>query len=240
MKLNDASILVLDDELELCELCAEWLVAAGSKKVFTADNANDALAMLTSESINLMLSDVRMPGMDGLDLVRELAQIGKTLPTFFLSGFEGIDPREMYDLGVEALLRKPVEQELLLEVSKTALAERSSLWLTEMTIAPKQSVLIKARRLGKTSDTGTVCLGRGGFSTTTNEPLRLGNIAFQCCLGDQKLEMSGQGYVRWKSPDDDKVGIEFVYLEPACRSWVAEEIASSLPSSFIPGYCLPG
>ena len=134
---------MLDDETELCELCAEWLVAAGTHKVFTADEAKDALAMLLSESIDLLLTDVRMPGMDGLDLVRELAEIGKTLPAFFLSGFEGIDPREMYSLGVEALLRKPVEQEFLLEVSKTALAERSSLWLTEMddcakTVGPHQ------------------------------------------------------------------------------------------------------
>jgi CheY-like chemotaxis protein len=235
LDLKDANILVLDDEPELCELCAEWLVAAGSKNVFTADAAKDALAMLLSQSIDLLLSDVRMPGMDGLDLVRELAQIGKTLPTFFLSGFEGIDPREMYSLGVEALLRKPVEQQLLLEVSKTALAERSSLWHTEMTIAPKQSVLINAICPGKTAETDILCLGRGGFSTRATEPLRLGKVAFQCCFADKKREMSGQGYVRWMSRDGQKVGIEFAYLEPACRSWVAEEITSSLPSSFIPG-----
>ena len=235
MKLNEANILVLDDEPELCELCAEWLVAAGAHKVFTADDAETALAMLLSESIDLLLTDVRMPGMDGLDVVRELAQIGKTLPAVFLSGFEGIDPREMYALGVEALLRKPVEQELLLEVSKTALAERSSLWLTEMTIAPKQSVRIKAMRLGKTAEPDTVCLGRGGFSTQATGPLRLGKVAFHCCLAEQGREISGQGYVRWKSRDDQKVGIEFAYLEPACHSWVAEQITSLLPSCFIPG-----
>jgi CheY-like chemotaxis protein len=236
MKLSDANILVLDDETELCELCAEWLVAAGAHNVFTADDAETALAMLLSESIDLLLTDVRMPGMDGLDLVRELAQIGKTLPAFFLSGFEGVDPREMYSLGVEALLPKPVAQEILLEVSKTALAERSSLWLAEMAIAPKQSVLIKAMRLGKTAETDTVCLGRGGFSTQAPESLRLGKVAFQCYLADGKREISGQGYVRWKSRDDQKVGIEFAYLEAACHSWVAEQITSSLPTSFIPGY----
>jgi CheY-like chemotaxis protein len=80
LKLTDARILVVDDEPILLELFEKWLRKIGCGKVFTAANGKAALSLLQLESFDLLVSDVRMPAMDGITLVRCLSEVGKTLP----------------------------------------------------------------------------------------------------------------------------------------------------------------
>jgi CheY-like chemotaxis protein len=235
MKLGDATVLVVDDEPYLREMSARWLVDAGCKKVFTAKDGEAAFDLVKSESIDLLLTDVRMPRVDGMELVRNLAGIGKTVPTAFLSGFGGYQPREMHALGVESVLPKPVEEGDLLAAAETALAERSTLWMDAMPIAPTQSISVRALCLGSEADEETLCLGRGGFCAYWNQPARLGKVAFQCFLADQHRSFTGQGYIRWIWYEEHKIGIEFKYLEESCRAWIAATVVSSRTRSFIPG-----
>jgi len=236
MNLTDATILVVDDEPMLLELFAAWLDVIGCKKVFTAANGEIALALLQRESIDLLLTDVRMPVMDGLALVRRLGELQGSLPSIvFVSGFGDVDRREMYALGVEAFIAKPFDRKELLTVLENAVAERSTLWHTEMAQVPRQSLLIEADHLDETASPTTIGLGRGGFSVCSSEPLGSGKLAFRLLLADSAVEISGQGYVRWNSRTDCKIGIETVFLNPGCRDWLADEIDSSEPRSFIPG-----
>ena len=67
------SILVVDDEPQLAELLAELLAAAGHE-VSTAGGGEEALSLLGSGHWDLVLCDLRMPGMDGPTLYREVAR----------------------------------------------------------------------------------------------------------------------------------------------------------------------
>jgi CheY-like chemotaxis protein len=237
MNLSDAAILVVDDEPQLLEIFGFWLAAAGCRNVYTAADGKEALAVLKRASIDLLVTDARMPIMDGSALVRRLEEMGEPIPSvIFISGFGDIHQREMYDLGVEAFLAKPLLQEDLIAVLKRALAERPSLWLTPMDVAPRQSMLIQVDRTGETENPYSLRLGRGGFSTRYTGSAKLGEVAFQCRLPTEQREMAGQGYVRWLSRTDQTVGIEFAFLEETCRSWLLEEIATTNPRSFIPSF----
>jgi CheY-like chemotaxis protein len=237
MNLNDASILVVDDEPQLLEIFASWLAAAGCHNVYTAADGEEALAVLKRAPIDLLVTDVRMPIMDGIALVRRLEEMGEPIPSvIFISGFGDIDEREMYDLGVEAFLAKPLLQEDLIAVLERTLAERSSLWLTPMDVAPRQSMLIQVDRTGETEDPYSFRLGRGGFSTRYTGSAKLGEVAFQCRFLTEQREIAGQGHVRWLSRTDQTVGIEFAFLDATCRSWLLEEIAATSPRSFIPSF----
>ena len=113
-----------------------------------------------------------------------------------------------------------------------------------MKSAPRQSLAIEVEAvngdLGDGEDGNILCLGRGGFSVQTRTPLRLGRVQFECALPaglaeTERHALSGQGVVRWFRGDNQFVGIEFVYLDPSCRTWVASEIAARRTHSFIPG-----
>ena len=88
MKLTEAAILLVDDESELLEIFGSWLTAAGCRNLHTAENGEDALAVLKTVSIDLLVTDVRMPIIDGITLVRRLGEMEEPVPSIvFVSGF---------------------------------------------------------------------------------------------------------------------------------------------------------
>ena len=63
----ETRILVVDDEKEIADLIEIYLVSDGYK-VFKANNAEEGLEILDREDIHLVLLDIMMPGMNGLDM----------------------------------------------------------------------------------------------------------------------------------------------------------------------------
>jgi CheY-like chemotaxis protein len=234
INLHEATVLLVDDEPDLLEIFGMLLKSAGCAKVLTAKDGECALDIVKNSSIDLIITDVRMPVMDGLALVRRLVELTKVVPSIvFVSGFGDIDQREMYGLGVEAFLTKPVSSEHLIEVTERALAARSTLWLAPMNPSPRQSIHLRVDEIGDTMSHNAILLGRGGFSSNYAGPIALGKVAFQCHVSSQG-EVAGEGYVRWRSRLDSKIGIEFTFLDSSCRSWLLREIADINPRSFIP------
>jgi CheY-like chemotaxis protein len=261
MKLEDARVLVVDDEVALCGIFAKWLTRSGCRNIRTAANGEEAVEAIRQEPVDVLITDVRMPVMDGVTLVRKLAQQGERIHTIiFVSGFGDVDRREMYDLGVENFLAKPFRLEELADAVDQAIAERSTLWLSPMDSPPRQAVHVEVpevpgvrasdvpgdgpealgtRALGRTSH---LCfsLGHGGFSARAEEPLGLGKVSFRCVFsngdraGESTPDLCGEGFVRWRSRTDQAVGIEFAYLESPGREWVVEQIAENNPRPFIP------
>ena len=233
MKLSDAAILIVDDEPALVEIFEEWITDAGCRNVHTAANGEAALAVLKAHKIHLLISDIRMPVMDGISLVRHLGEMGETLPSvIFVSGFGTLDQREMYGLGVEAFFSKPMDRGELVAAVENALKERDLLWVAPMEGTPKQTII-----LGDSPDAKgveTLLPGRGGFSASCSEPVHIGRVAFRAKCPGKESDFAGEGFVRWQDRATGRIGIEFYFLEPSCRSRVIEEIVSSNPRSFIP------
>jgi CheY-like chemotaxis protein len=229
MELSEARVLVVDDEPALCEIFAQWMKLAGCRSIRTEPNGEAALAAVSEEQVDVLVTDVRMPLMDGVTLVRTLVERGEGIPTIiFVSGFGDVDHREMYGLGVEAFLTKPLRREELMSAVRRAIAERGVLWSERMEIAPRQALDIVVRE-------GSIRLGRGGFSAPCPGPMTPGRVTFHCKLEEEDRVIAGQGYVRWYSRSEQRVGIEFGYLDAICRERVLEEIAASQPQGFVPG-----
>lgn len=227
MQMSEAHVLVVDDEPALCEIFVQWMKIAGCRSVRAERDGEAALAAVAEGPVDVMVTDVRMPRMDGVTLVRRLVEIGESIPTIiFVSGFGDVDHREMYGLGVEAFLSKPLRREELMDAVKRAIADRNGLWMERMEIAPRQKLDIVVRKK-------SIRLGRGGFSAPCPGPMTQGIVAFQCRL-DETGVLAGQGFVRWYSRTEQRVGIEFAFLEEQCRAKILEEIAGSGPTGFVP------
>ena len=231
MQLNEAKVLVVDDEPALRQIFANWLERMGCAQVETAEDGEAALTVLQAQSFDLLISDVRMPRMDGITLVRKLGEVDRSIPSIiFVSGFGDVDEREMYGQGVEAFLAKPLRMDELIAVIKRALADRNVLWTEPMPVAPRQSIRLDTA-LGEEQ---SLRLGRGGFSVGYSGALSLGKVTFEYAGGSDNLVLCGQGLVRWRSRTDQRVGIEFGFLQEPCRTIVLERLARELPRSFIP------
>jgi CheY-like chemotaxis protein len=122
MRLEGATILVVDDEPDLREIFSAWLQQAGCM-VFTAANGAEALEALEARKIDAMISDIRMPIMDGMALVRAIHEKKLAIPIVLVSGYVNAGPRWMYGLGVEAVMEKPLTRKDLLGVLERSLTK---------------------------------------------------------------------------------------------------------------------
>jgi len=115
------TILVADDTLDAAEVIARLLEHVGYAAL-CAHSAREALDLLDERSdIRLVLSDVRMPGLDGFDLVRVLRHRFPALPVILMTGLPVTD-EDAAPTGVE-VLQKPVEVALLDERIKAKLQD---------------------------------------------------------------------------------------------------------------------
>jgi two-component system NtrC family response regulator len=109
----NAKILVVDDEPEICEVISHYL---GKKnyEVITATSAKEAMAKFSSEKPALILLDIRMPDMDGVECLKELKKMNKDIPVIMVSAVTDLDKaKETMKLGATDYLAKPIGFEAL-------------------------------------------------------------------------------------------------------------------------------
>lgn len=104
-------VLVVDDEASLLATLAANLELEGFE-VFEAASAARALAVLAAERIDLVLTDIRMPGMSGVDLFYELKRLRPAMPVVLMTAFaaHGLAERALGD-GAFTVLAKPFAME---------------------------------------------------------------------------------------------------------------------------------
>lgn len=84
------SILVVDDELLIRDLLYDFFKDHGWD-ISIAENGEKALEVLRAKKVDLVLSDVKMPEMDGLDLSRKLRESYPMLPVVLMTGYPSVD-----------------------------------------------------------------------------------------------------------------------------------------------------
>ena len=97
--MEQINILVVDDEKEIADLIEIYLVSDGYK-VFKANNAKEGLEILDQEEIHLVLLDIMMPGMDGLEMCRKIRETNN-IPIIMLSA-KSTDLDKILGLGTGA------------------------------------------------------------------------------------------------------------------------------------------
>lgn len=120
--LKSLTILLVEDEVELRYETAAFLELYCGR-VIQAANGREALAQVTAQRPDLVISDIRMPVMDGLELAATLKERVGEMPLIFCTAFtETSYLLKAIELGVDAFVRKPVDtDELLAAITKVAL-----------------------------------------------------------------------------------------------------------------------
>jgi len=113
------SILIVDDEPGIADLFRQRFrreVREGRYVLHFAASGEEALRQLDEiqPELIVILSDINMPGMDGLDLLSEVKQVRPELPVLMVTAYGDDDRRRRADeLGAAAFLAKPVDFDLL-------------------------------------------------------------------------------------------------------------------------------
>jgi DNA-binding response OmpR family regulator len=113
------TILLVDDDLELRDVVAAILTEPGYT-VLTASDGYEALRILVDRSVDLMITDVKMPGISGFELARQAKLMRPNLHVIYVSGQTSGPDRKGPTYGV--LMHKPVRAGELLEVIQREMA----------------------------------------------------------------------------------------------------------------------
>ncbi len=114
-------ILIVDDEPNSLKVLSATLKKAGFE-VGTAMSGEEAVEQFNSDSYSLVLSDYKMPGMDGAELLRRIQATAPTVPFILMTGYGSIElaVEAMRD-GAYSFLTKPLNMEALVSITKEAL-----------------------------------------------------------------------------------------------------------------------
>ncbi|HUH01144.1 MAG TPA: response regulator, partial [Kofleriaceae bacterium] len=108
------SILLVDDNVDLLENLTEILRDAGAE-VAPTSNVADALELLAAQSFDLAITDMRMPGMGGVDLLQQIHERWPSLPAVVMTAYSRDSTlQRAWEQGILTVLPKPVDVRTLL------------------------------------------------------------------------------------------------------------------------------
>jgi DNA-binding NtrC family response regulator len=115
-------ILIVDDD-SLVLRTLQNLLSRQDYEVVCSKNSEDALRQLEGGGFNLIVSDIRMPGQDGMALLRKIRETGVETPFVFITGYASENtPIDAIKLGAKDYILKPFNLDELLESVKKHIA----------------------------------------------------------------------------------------------------------------------
>ena len=124
-ELTRKKILMVDDEPDMVEIIIEMLTDKGYQ-AFGAANGVDGIIINDKENPDLIILDLRMSGMDGIETLRRIRKTDDKVKVIILTGFGNPDvAKDMVDLDISECLSKPIENDQLLHVIRYVLARQT-------------------------------------------------------------------------------------------------------------------
>ena len=120
LKYNSKSILLVDDDSDIVNLFKE-ILESRNYEVYGFTNPLEALEHYKTnyDKYGLVISDIRMPGMTGIELLKNIRGIDVTISIFLMSAYDTIDYSDLNDVRIDGFMQKPIQiKELLSTIEK--------------------------------------------------------------------------------------------------------------------------
>jgi len=143
------TILLVDDEEYILRVLQRVLGEEKRFEMITATSGQEALEKIRHQAIDLVISDQRMPGMTGIELLTQIKQMYPDSVRIILSGFTDIDALigAINEGEVCRFLSKPWDNEELKKIIYTTLEQREEMGIVKDVIAKMRQVINKAKNI---------------------------------------------------------------------------------------------
>ena len=241
---SEITILVVDDEAPLRKALVFDFKRKGFN-VLDAGNGADAFELVKKNKIDVVLTDVRMPGGDGVELLDRVKAQNPAIPVvMFITGFADLTLEDAYDKGADAVFAKPFDRKALMAAVVKAVSAKDEVWGGRKSerVEANFEIELKFPELNLAISGKVLNIGRGGIFVALDSELPEveSKTEFQIQFERGALHsIEGSGIVRWIRAQvaDSRpkgCGIEFDYLSDECRTQVIELINDLKTKSFIP------
>jgi PAS domain S-box-containing protein len=208
-KLN---ILLVDDQPEILNTFSR-AISRRVENVFTAPNGEQALDLYKNNIIDMVITDVEMPIMNGIDMIKEIRKIGGSIPIVLVTALRNLDVlTQAIELNVSSFLEKPVNLDEVYkkidDVYKVKELENEIVAKHELLEQYKQ-IVDKGSIVSKTDPSGLITYANEEFC----------NIS-----GYEIEELIGQSHNIVRHPDNDKNLYEYIWytIKELKQQWSGE------------------
>ncbi|MFY9075231.1 diguanylate cyclase [Malaciobacter mytili] len=165
--LKNITILYAEDEASLREITLN-ILKGFTKKQFVAKDGREGLELFkeNEEEIDLIITDVNMPHMNGLEMIKEIKQLNPNIPIIVATAFSNTEYLlEAIDIGVDKYVLKPIDMKKLLQTMSQSLLyhELKDLYIDKLTHLPNRNRLKKD--LAQTTEDLMALINIDKFST---------------------------------------------------------------------------
>jgi DNA-binding NtrC family response regulator len=117
-----AQILIVDDEVDMLALLAMIITEKTNHRATTTNNPLEVPKLIKEGAFDLLIADLKMPGMDGLELIDEVRKIDKSIPILIITAYGSIESaEEAIHKGAYDYITKPFRKEQILIAINRAL-----------------------------------------------------------------------------------------------------------------------
>jgi len=236
-------ILVTDDEPGYQEVLRDEFRMADAT-VLTAGNGSQALDILKNEDICAIISDVRMPGGNGIELLdRVKTKNEKTPIVMLITGFADLEPEDGYDKGAEAIFSKPCNLDQLVEAIYRASLPEKERFVQKYEVASNDfQIKLRVKSFDDAIQKKLFSMGRGGMFLPITGKLPCVGMRVSFLMTSNlisKTIFEGIGICRWSRAVAEPnlptgIGIEFTHLTEKSYHVYSKLMSKGKPRAFIP------
>lgn len=245
--LRQKKILVVDDEVELCQLLADELEFAGAE-VLQAHGGNPAYDLIKNGSFDAVVSDIKMQDGDGFELLKKLkAMPGKAPVVVLITGHSSYTAEEAFHAGAEALFSKPCDLDRIVQRLESLFqASPPGIRKERFVVTDPYSVDLEIPDVDLGKSVRLFNIGEGGMFLSLkasklpepNQALKFSLLFKHPKRKPQRLE--GEGVCRWTRAVTTEfgpkgVGIEFTSLHEKSNKLLQEILKSLSSRDFVQG-----
>jgi len=218
--LQNASILVVDDEPDLCDMLGFEFEMQGSQ-VYYAYDGEAAFDIVNAQNVDVVITDIRMPRANGMELLERIRARDEAHPAVvFITAYDTtLSLREAFFRGAEGFFAKPFRLKDLVRRVETVLEQPGARWRELPGEESKTRIDQHFDSIEKARAAHRFDVGRGGFAIYADAPdTAPGNhIDFRISFQSGSVPvLEGTGIVCWTARYNDSgetaLGIEFLHL----------------------------
>lgn len=205
---KNKTLLIVEDDANFRESLGDILKEESFNVLISCDGV-EAKDILTKNDVDIVITDIRMPRMHGIELLHYIKRLDKKIPVIFITGFSDIlEITEAYEVGADGFLAKPFGLDDLLECIKSAISNieqnvKSNNQCSASFSSEMQGGEISINKYCKID----IDVFRCGSELTYPIYLRLGNEKYV------KITHAGSDLSRDRIIEFKKKGILFLYIE---------------------------
>lgn len=234
---SSIKVLVVDDEPLLREFMTRFLMKEGFQ-VDTAEHGLDACDKLEADTFHLIVSDIRMPEMDGSELLDHVAKNHKEIPIIMMTGYSDLSLADALSKGAKAVLSKPFKGDILMGAVADALSPQKERWAVTDQLEG-EPVEFSFESLEKAREEIELEFGNGGFKIKCAEQLHTNSdYVFKFSFNDGNVsDFAISGKIKWETlreADQIEYGVQITAADGNALEFLLEKLNIQEKTSFIP------